>query len=183
MWKLSSMARWMPAAPVLLAAAVAGAGPGEILQAGCNCNQGSGGGATYAPVAEYMPPADMGEPAYFSPSPAIDPGPASPPPGTLGRTYELPTRLIPADKHPRTAMLHVRSSAEEVIVSHTNEFREEDDVKAHQDETDTSLWRFETKPLLPGIPHVYKVEAVNGGVTTDVRYVRLLRGRILELQL
>lgn len=184
MWKWVSMCRGFSVAPVV-AASVACAGAGEIQLAGCACSRGGGGAWPLAPVAESIPPAPlpMGQPSLWRGPvmPFVDPGPASPPPGTLGRTYELPTRLVPSDKHPRTAMLNVRVTAEDVIVSHTNEFREEDDVKGFQDEADPSLWHFETKPLLPGIPHVYKVEAVNGGVATDVRYVRLLRGRIIDL--
>ncbi len=183
MRKRLSMSLGFPVASAVAAAYVAWAGAAEIQLAGCACSRGGGGVWPLLPVAEPVPPVPLGQPPYHGgpAMPFVDPGPASPPPGTLGRTYELPTRLAPSDKHPRTAMLNVRVTAEDVIVSHTNEFREEDDVKGFQDEADPTLWHFETKPLLPGIPHVYKVEAVNGGVTTDVRYVRLLRGRIIDL--
>lgn len=184
MLKRHTIRHWRPAAFVLLAASAVWAGEGEVQLAGCNCGRGGGGGVMpLAPSDHYMPPA-MGSQPMLLPvpqGPHIPSGPVSPPPGTLGRTYELPTRLVPADKHPRTGMLKVRVASEDVLVSHTNEFREEDDVKGFQDETDPALWHFETRPLLPGIPHVYKVEAINGGKTTSVRYVRMIPGRILEL--
>ncbi len=183
MSSLLTLGRWL-AAPAVLGAAVAVAGETGIQQV-CNCGGSVGGGFpvgmspySYSGAAPGFAPL---QPLPAAPSPVIVPGPVSPPPGTLGRTYSLPSRLVPADKHPRVAMLEVCSSAEEVIVSDTKEFREEDDIRGFQDEKDSTLWHFETKPLHPGLPHVYKVELINGGVTTDVRYVRLLRGRIIEL--
>jgi hypothetical protein len=181
--------RWL-SAPVVLGASLAIAADGEIQQV-CNCNRGGGMSMpmSMGPVPDYMPPQ---MPAYSPLDPMLltppasaaagtDPAGVSPPPGTLGRTYSLPTKLLPPEKHPRQAMLDIRSTAEEVVVSDTKEFREEGDIKSFQDEDDPTLWHFETKPLLSGVPHIYKVEMINGGVTTDVRYVRLIRGRILEL--
>lgn len=186
MTRIQTIGRWL-AAPTLLGASLTVAADGEIQQV-CNCNRGGGGAMPLMPVTDYMPPvmpaapmgAPLGMPMAAMP---LDPGPASPPPGTLGRTYTLQTRLIPAEKHPRVGMLDIRTSAEEVYVSHTNEFREEDDINGFRDEMDPGLWHFESKPLLQGIPHVYKIELVNGGVTTNVQYVRLIRGRIIELSL
>ena len=186
MHQLNSLSRWL-ATPLVSGASVALAADGEIQQV-CNCNRGGGGGLAMSagPIPEYMPPAMPmlgAEPMLLS-GPGLSMGPVgdvAPPPGTLGRTYSLPTRLVPAEKHPRVGMLDVRANAEDVIVSDTKEFREEDDVKGFQDEQNSGLWHFETKPLLPGVPHVYKVELINGGVTTDVRYVRMVRGRIIEL--
>lgn len=104
-----------------------------------------------------------------------------PPPGTLGRTYQLKSRPVPAEKHPRVAMLDIRvPGADEVLLVDLNDFREEDYVDGFQDEKDKSLWRFETKPLYNGLPHIYRVESRKGGKTVDVRYVRLVWGRLLE---
>lgn len=185
MSSVQSLSRWL-SGPVVLGASFAVAADGEIQQV-CNCHRGRGMSLpmSMAPMPDYMPPQMpplSAEPLPFNAPllPAADPG-IAPPPGTLGRSYSLPTKLIPAEKHPRIGMLEVRTTAGEVVVSDTNEFREADEVKVTQDEEDSTLWHVETKPLMPGQPHVYKVELVNGGVTTDVRYVRLLRGRILEL--
>ncbi len=41
----------------------------------------------------------------------------SPPPGNLGRTYQVRTRLIPEDKHPRTGMVEMRLPEDTTISS------------------------------------------------------------------
>ncbi|MFV0446450.1 MAG: hypothetical protein ACK5Q5_22990 [Planctomycetaceae bacterium] len=182
-----TLARWV-SLPLLCGASIAIGADGEIQQV-CNCNQGGGTVMSAAPMTSSMPAMSSGVPMISAPPMMLPPpmdagltvGAVGPPPGTLGRTYSLPTKLVPAEKHPRIGMLDVRATAEDVIVSDTKEFREEDDIKGFQDEMDPSIWHFETKPLYPGVPHVYKVELVNGGAVTDVRYVRLIRGRIIEL--
>jgi len=88
-------------------------------------------------------------------------------------------------------MLDVRASAGvDVFVIDTYEYREEDLVEGWRDEYDPSLWHFESKPLIPGQPHVYRVETRTAvpedgdgpeGQLIDVQYVRLVRGRILEV--
>lgn len=182
------LARWF-CLPLMCGASLAVGDEGAIQQV-CNCNRGGGGMVmSAAPMMDVLPQMETSLPMMSSApmvmSAPMDAGTSSgaiaPPPGTLGRTYSLPTKLVPADKHPRIGMLDVRATAEEVIVSDTKEFREEDDVKGFRDERDPSIWHFESKPLYPGVPHVYKVELVNGGAVTDVRYVRLVRGRIIEL--
>ncbi|MEZ6055383.1 MAG: hypothetical protein R3C01_01640 [Planctomycetaceae bacterium] len=166
---------------------------GDIQQV-CNCNRG--GGRRMAPAFMESGTAYDLEPIVEAPGamPGMMPGgmpmlanPA-PPPGTLGRTYTLPARPVPADRHPRVGMLDVKASMEvEVFVGDTFEFREEDDVEGYRDERDGSLWHFETKPLIPGQPHVYRVETRTPGTEAykgdiiDVRYVRLVPGRVLTL--
>lgn len=181
MSKLLTLGRCL-SLPILCGASLAIAADGEIQQV-CNCNRGGGMAMSAAPIPEYMPapmPMMAAEPMPMANLPLATEA-VAPPPGTLGRTYTLPTRLLPAEKHPRVGMLDLRVSAEDVIMSDTNEFREEDDVKGFQDEQDPSLWHFETKPLTPGLPHVYKIEVINGGVPTGAQYVRLIPGRILQL--
>src|SRR5690606_35999670 len=46
-------------------------------------------------------------PMAWMPPPAVEPIVDGPPPGTLGRTYRVPTVRIPVDKHPRVGMLDV----------------------------------------------------------------------------
>lgn len=144
----------------------------QTAQAGCPCEQG-GGQALYPAHPPMMFPQ--------GPRPLT----ASPPPGTLGRTYDLPSREIPADKHPRVAMVDVLvRGATSVRLLNINPHREEDDVDGFQVEGNNSQWRFETKPLIPGIPHIYKVivrfsEEPNSA--ESVRIIRMIPGRIVEL--
>jgi hypothetical protein len=109
--------------------------------------------------------------------------PVIPPPGTLGLTYQRQSWLIPASKHPRIAMLDVRApaGATSVRVFTTYQHREEDEIEGFQDLQDPCVWHFETKPLLPGIPHVYRVES-DGAAGSDWRMVRLIRGRRVTLE-
>lgn len=161
---------------VLLGLTVGLAGlAGQSAWAGCRC--GGGGG---------MPPG----PLPFQAAPmwghqGLRPLTASPPPGTLGRTYDLPSREIPAEKHPRIGMVDVLvRGATSVRVLNINPHREEDDIDGFQVDGNNSQWRFETKPLIPGVPHIYKVifrfsEEPNSPET--VRFIRLIPGRIVEL--
>lgn len=140
---------------------------GSPFQAGAECFQG----------------------ALGSGGPPIPAGPdrltAAPPRGTIGRTYSLPSRDIPADKHPRTAMLDVIApNAISVRLVNVYVHREEDDVDGFEDGRLKGLWRFETLPLIPGNPHIYKVIfrfSDDPRAPEDVRYVRLIPGRIIEL--
>lgn len=112
-------------------------------------------------------------------------GPAGPPPGTLGQTYQLKSRPVPAAMHPRTAMLDLKvSNASTVIVHSMNPNLAEDRLSGFQDQHDPNMWHFQSEPLLPGLSHVYRIEAqIAGpnGVTTQQRYVRLIMGRLLEV--
>lgn len=108
------------------------------------------------------------------------------PPGTLGRTYVLPSRPVPADRHPRVAMIDVCApAAAHVIVRWTNDFRTEESLKGYQDEFNPSVWHFESKPLVPGLRLIYRVEVYHdgpGSPPTTVRYVRLIKGRVVYLR-
>lgn len=112
---------------------------------------------------------------------------AATPPGFLGRTYELPSRDIPADKHPRVAIVDVLvDGAIDVEVYNVYPHREEDLVDGFQDEKNSKRWRFETKPLIPHNPHIYKIVVTTSqGSTpvTNVKYIRLVPGRVLEVRL
>lgn len=135
---------------------------------------------------------------------------SKPPPGTLGKTYMRPARLVPWDKHPRTGMLDVeildnlkqglahdvkiRVLAEDMYGNYKplEGFRGEDGV-----------WHLESDhPLLPTVPHIYnvRIELYRPFVvdefrhgrrfqrvldkdlgTLAVRRVRLIPGRIVDL--
>ncbi len=101
----------------------------------------------------------------------------APPPGTLGRTYQRRSTLMPDDKHPRMAAVDVYLP-ENVDVS----------ARGLKSTWTGEVWRLEsTEPLLPGVPHIYAIKAEkrgpDGKVTeTDVRWVRLILGRIVDLE-
>ncbi len=151
--------------------ATAAASADDVLHGGGDTDSG-GGGAPHA-----------GE-SHFGGSPPFLPVEA-PPPGTLGRTYSLPSRPVPANRHPRIGMIDVcTDEAVHVIVRWTNDFRNEETLKGSRDECNPSLWHFESKPLLPGLTQIYRVEVYRGeagSAPSEVRYVRLVRGRIVYL--
>jgi hypothetical protein len=165
-----------------LLSGAAGRADDGIQPVSCPCESNS------APAAYHA--ADWGSPpaALFPAAPmvaGVTPASATvtPPPGTLGTTYHRQSWPIPADRHPRVAMLDVRApaGATNVRVFNTYEYREEDEVAGFQDVDDPCIWHFETDPLIPGIPHVYRIEAdVNG--QCDARWVRLIRGRRVVLE-
>ncbi len=155
-------------------------------------------GGILVPVAEPTLAPGMQD-VYPGPAEAIGPGmivaqpaPAyvlvtdgAPPPGTLGRTYQRNMKPIPVDKHPRISIVDVRvAGATDVRVYGTNEYRTKDGVAGFRDRRDPTLWHFESDPLTPGVPHIYRVEARYGkgpGVPTQDRYFRFVPGRIVSL--
>ena len=126
-----------------------------------------------APMPTPMPPAHSAPQAMYSPGQIEQ---ASAPAGTLGYTYKRPTALIPEDRHPRVGMLIVKDlpADAEVSAQGLEGFRATD-----------GTWNFESDlPLFPGIPHIYRVVSKSwrdGRRSTDVRSVRLIPGRIVEL--
>ena len=162
------------------------------VEAGCGCG-GQGGSAdsgSYGPVADPMlTGSDMytgsivdtqwmgGQSTYQLPmTPDV-----GPPPGTLGQTYQRPMKPIPVDKHPRVSIIDVRApGATAIKVYGTNEYRTKDGFVGFQDRKDASIWRFESEPLTPGVPHIYRVVA-KYGETSQEKYLRLVPGRIVTL--
>ncbi|MEX0700942.1 MAG: hypothetical protein WD069_02490 [Planctomycetales bacterium] len=131
---------------------------------------GSFGGLAASPAPWPHPPGAGPGPMLRPPLPLV-----VPPPGTLGRTYQQPSRPIPLNMHPRMAMLEVRGVADaEVTVAGLKGFKGTDGV-----------WVFETeKPLVPGNPFIHEVRAKrvsDGGVADDLRVVRLIPDRIVTL--
>lgn len=156
------------------------------VEAGCNCGAH---GPAMAPVPMVEP-----FPAYGSlPGPMVGlpsgpmaaPRPVAPPrrdwfvpapPGTLGRTYQLCSRPLPEDEHPRNAGLEIKvSGATEIYVDRMEGFVDED-----------GFWQFTTeKPLIPGQPAIVRVVITrphSGKLTKDVRVVRLIPGRVLSVE-
>jgi len=91
-------------------------------------------------------------------------------------------RPIPVDKHPRISIVDVRApGATAVKVYGTNEYRTKDGFAGFQDRKDPSVWRLESEPLVPGVPHIYRVVAKYGD-TAQEKYIRLVPGRIVTLE-
>lgn len=175
------------------------------VHAGCNCNKGSSVGyeSTPAPYAASYPAANgmptqgpqPGSPVLpISPySAVLGAGPVysgvmtgsiAPPPGTLGQTYQRSSRPVPADKHPRAGLLEVRApGAVDVAVYDVENFRIEDRVDGFRNQDDPAMWHFESKPLTPGLTHIYRVIIRRGpGKDFEERYVRLVMGRVVSVE-
>lgn len=116
------------------------------------------------------PPNGPAPPPPHGPAPPVVP----PPPGTLGITYQQYSALIPDDKHPRVGMVNVylpdtvKVSARGMNSTWTGE-----------------SWRLETiGALVPHLPHIYPIEAIfvrDGCEVKEVRWVRLIMGRVVDL--
>jgi len=106
------------------------------------------------------------------------------PPGTLGKTYMRPTRMIDWDKHPRIGMLDVEiidtlraGLAADVKIKVTardtyNHFKPLEGFRG-----DDGVWHFESDPLLPTVPNIYDVKftLVREQTVFEKRY-----GRVFE---
>ncbi len=159
----------------------------QLSQAECPCSRGRAQAQTYTqPAMPQYAPMQQGIPMQqriVPPAPQIS---ARRPPGTIGQTYYRASREIPADKHPRIAMIDIIApGATEVTLYNINPHREEDAVEeGYENELTNGLWEFETKPLIPGIPHIYKAVfkfSDDPNAVETVRYVRLIPGRIVSL--
>ncbi len=121
-------------------------------------------------------------------APAVNMSQPAPPPGTIGQTYQLPSRPVPVEKHPRVGMIDVRiTDAKDVIVHDMNPMRTEETIDGFRDAKDPNIWHFETKPLYPGLDHIYRIQAkvknADGTEKKVERYVRLIMGRVVELRI
>lgn len=110
----------------------------------------------------------------------------TPPPGTIGQTFKLPSRPVPVEKHPRVGMLDVKvADAKSIIVHDMNAMRTEDTIDGFKDAIDKDIWHFETKPLYPGLDHIYRIQVTfeepAGKERKAEKYVRLIMGRVVEL--
>ncbi len=96
--------------------------------------------------------------------------------GTLGRTYYRRSHPVPADKHPRTAMLAVRDRGNIPVVTVV-------DMSGFR--LESGIWLLESsRPLDPGVAQVVRVEARHSPQEVepyDCRFVRLIPGRIVYL--
>ncbi|WP_437227059.1 hypothetical protein SH661x_000154 [Planctomicrobium sp. SH661] len=176
------------------------------VHAGCPCNQGggaiSGGASAPIPMSPYInAPVPTGMPAAVPPAgefgnvgpTGVGPGYSAatatswqPPPGTIGQTYQMKSRPVPVKMHPRAAIVDVRiPDAKNVRVHDMNVYRTQDFLEGFQDDQDPSVWHFTSEPLIPGIPHIYRIEArvegPDGEEKMEERWVRLIMGRVIEV--
>lgn len=176
----------------------------------------------YQPQAPMFQPPAMPQPAYqLAPSAPVRAmpvdryqpfsDPPGPPPGTLGKTYQRPSRLIAWDKHPRIGMLDVEvldsvraGLADDVLIKVITQdiYNNNKPLEGFIGEDD--VWHFESDPLLPSVPHIYDVrfelvrertiqEMRHGRLflrtkeeklgTIGIRRIRLIPGRIVDLVL
>lgn len=88
--------------------------------------------------------------------------------------------------HPRAAIVDVHiPNATNVRVHDMNVYRTQDFLDGFQDDQDPTVWHFTSEPLIPGIPHIYRIEArfpgPDGKEKMEERYVRLIMGRVIEV--
>ncbi|HLQ44796.1 MAG TPA: hypothetical protein VK137_08720, partial [Planctomycetaceae bacterium] len=83
-------------------------------------------------------------------------------PGTLGLTYQLPSKRIPADLHPRIGLIEITVSdkafrslvaGEEIKITVEDEAGNFPELEGYFG--DDNKWHFESKPLYPGIPQIF----------------------------
>lgn len=119
------------------------------------------------------PPAEVVQP-YGTVAPPLgvtDQFHYAPPPGTLGQTYQRRTRPIEDSKHPRVGIVEVNLPENVDVTS-----------LGLKTKWTGKVWRLESDPLLPGVPHIYQIKASWGeGTTPQVRTIRLIMGRIVDL--
>ena len=166
------------------------------LHAECPCSRGQSN-VTYTTDNPYVTSQQMAmQPTTIAPAPTTFPMdmsgqqmpnmgsayPAMPTAMYNDLTFYRTAREIPANKPPRVGMVDIKvTGAAEVKVYDTHPFREEDLVEGFKDKYDPNVWRFETKPLIPGIPHIYKIVVFDAHGATQSRYVRLLPGRVVDI--
>ena len=111
------------------------------------------------------------------------------PPGTLGKTYMRPTRMIDWDKHPRIGMLDVEvidtlraGLASDVKIKVTardmyNYFKPLEGFRG-----DDGVWHFESDPLLTTVPNIYdvKFELIREQTVFEKRYGRVFERTVEE---
>jgi hypothetical protein len=134
-----------------------------------------------------------------------------PPPGTLGKTYQRPSRLLAWDKHPRVGMVDVEvldsvrvGLAHDVKIKVITKDIYNNNKPLEGFFGEDGVWHFESDPLLPLVPHIYDVrfELVRERRIQEMRYgrmferikedklgtigirrIRLIPGRIVDLVL
>jgi hypothetical protein len=128
------------------------------------------------PLATMTLPPGMSSAPIGTATPGTNRFGMTPPPGTLGQTYQRRTTLLPDEKHPRLAIVNVHV-AENVDVT----------ARGLKSKWNGKYWELESEaPLLPGVPHIYAIKTEkklpSGEKQVDVRWVRLIMGRVVDLE-
>jgi len=195
---MSDVRRWLSGGVLCAAAGL----PMTALEAACPCGKGNASAMTVSqvdvgnglmPIPDYGPggplpplPAPMTSPTLIAPGMSSEPiGMAipgtnrfgmAPPPGTLGKTYQRRTTLLPDEKHARIGIVDVHVP-EDVDVT----------ARGLKSKWTGKVWQLETEaPLLPGVPHINAIKTEktlpSGEKQVDVRWVRLIMGRVVDLE-
>jgi hypothetical protein len=85
--------------------------------------------------------------------------------GTLGLTYQLPSKNVNSTKHPRVGLLEISvhddafrslNGTEEIKITVEDEAGHFDELEGYFGSDDK--WHFESEPLYSGVPHIYDVK-------------------------
>ena len=191
----------LPAAPGYFAPAPLGANPGAVFPQAPGYGQPAPGYPQAGP-GYGAPSPNATSPYVMAPQP-YGAGPRSPahnskiygfddsakrPPGTLGKTYQRPTRMLDWDKHPRVGQLDVEildtlrvglARDVEIKVTAKDMYNNFKPLEGYLGED--NVWHFESEPLVPTVPHIDDVrfELIRERSEFERRYGRLFE-RIVE---
>ena len=191
----------LPVAPGQLAPAPLGAYPGAVFPQAPGYGQPAPGYPQPGP-GYGAPVPNATTPYVMAPQP-FGAGPRSPahnskiygfddsgkrPPGTLGKTYLRPTRMLDWDQHPRVGQLDVEildtlrvglARDVEIKVTARDMYNNFKPLEGYLGDDD--VWHFESEPLVPTVPHIYDVrfELIRERSEFERRYGRLFE-RIVE---
>ncbi len=108
-------------------------------------------------------------------------------PTTLGLTYHQRTRRVNSDIHPRIGLLEITvsdatfrnmPSGHEIKVMVEDEAGHFEELEGYFGKDDK--WHFESKPLYPGIPHIYdvKFEEIKIEMKRERKYDRIVESEV-----
>ena len=108
-------------------------------------------------------------------------------PGTLGLTYQQRTKRVNSDIHPRVGVLEITvsdatlrqmPSGHEIKITVADEAGHFEELDGYFGEDDK--WHFESKPLYPGIPHIYEVkfEEIKIEIKRERKYDKIVESEV-----
>jgi hypothetical protein len=108
-------------------------------------------------------------------------------PGTLGLTYQQRTKRVNSDIHPRVGLLEITvsdatfrhmPSRHDIKVTVADEAGHFEELEGYFGEDDK--WHFESKPLYPGIPHIYdvKFEEMKLQIKRERKYDKIVESEV-----
>lgn len=107
--------------------------------------------------------------------------------GTVGLTYQRPSKRLNWDKHPRIGLIEITvsdssfrslSAGEEIKVTVEDEAGHFDELEGYFGDDDK--WHFESQPLYPTIPHIYdaKFEVVKTEMKRERKYDKVVEWEV-----